>query len=287
MSAMNYIDLHMHSTHSDGTMTPRQLIIEAEMRGLKAVSITDHDTITQVPEALKHAEGRKVEVISGVEVSADFPEGTMHILGYFFDCGNKELNEMLDKYREGREERNPKIIKNLQKLGCQITYDEVESVAEGNAIGRPHIAKIMIRHGFVSSSYEAFAKYLKKGAPAYEERLRFSSAEIIDTLHKAGGLVFLAHPKQLHCRDTAHLREVVDRVVSEGIDGIEVYNSCHRTKDIKLYEKLAKEKGLLMSAGSDFHGKNREFADMSYVGAGIEVDYDMIEKMKERLKQNA
>ena len=279
---MNYLDLHLHSTFSDGTHTPQELIKMAEKLGLKCISITDHDTVSHISPALAASKNSTVEVIPGVEVSADFSPGTMHILGYGVDYTNNILQNMLLAYRAGREIRNPQIIKKLQENGCKITYEEIRSVANGETIGRPHIARVMVEKGFVSNIYEAFDLYLKKGALAYVDRVRFSSYEIINAIHNANGLAFIAHPKQLLCNNTTELYEIVTRLVAEGIDGIEVFHSSHKKKDIKIYQKIAENHNLLISGGSDFHGGNKTFPVFGSVGEGVCLGYDIVEKIKAR-----
>ena len=280
---MNTIDLHMHSTHSDGSFSPGELVRLAEKKNLKVIAITDHDTVTHVKEALLAGEVSTVEVISGVEVSADFSRGTMHILGYFIDPENDALYQMLGAFRKGRDERNPVIVEKLKALGIEIEYQEVLKEAGGVSVGRPHIAKVLLRKGVINTLQEAFNKYLAKGAPAYVDRTRFSSEEIINVIHEAGGLAFLAHPKQLKREDKRELIAVIDQLIAEGIDGIEVYSSCHTKKETKLYRKIAEEKNLLISGGSDFHGVVKKNINLGFIGPGINLDPGIVEEMKKRL----
>ena len=280
---MNTIDLHIHSTHSDGTLTPQKIVELALKEGMRVISVADHDTVTQVKEVAKAAEGADIEVISGVEVSADFTEGTMHILGYGVDPDNDELYEMLQEFRRGRDERNPQIVEKLRELGIDIAYEEVLREAGGVAVGRPHIAQVLLKKKAVKTMKEAFDKYLAKGAPAYFDRIRFSSLKIISAIHNAGGLAFLAHPKQLRIDNKNNLDKLVQKLIDEGLDGIEVYSSCHSKEERKQYLKIAEKYDLLISGGSDYHGIDKDYINMGFVGDGIELDYSVVEKMKARL----
>lgn len=280
---MNTIDLHIHSNHSDGSYTPREIVRKAAKKGLHAISIADHDTITQIKESLEAGEKCRLDVIAGVEVSADFPDGTMHILGYFVDPDNDELFDMVSQFRAGRDERNPKIIEKLNALGADIAYEEVLREAGGLSVGRPHIARVLVKKGFVKNMDEAFRKYLAKGAPAYVNRVRFSSAKIISVIKQAGGLAFLAHPKQLRIGELSQLQTVVEQLVAEGLDGIEVYSSCHSKEETEAYQHIAHTYNLLISGGSDFHGASKPDVGLGYIGEGIELDRSLVDEMKKRL----
>jgi predicted metal-dependent phosphoesterase TrpH len=283
---MNEIDLHMHTTCSDGTMTPRQIIAHAKAKGMKVISVTDHDTISHISDILREAEGSGIEVIPGTEVSAEYDSrGTMHILGYYIDPTNDEIYIMLQQFRDGRDERNPKIIERLNELGVNIDYSDVLKEAAGQSVGRPHIARVMLNKGYVSSTKEAFDRYLAKGAPAYFDRVRFYPERIISVIHAAGGLAFLAHPKQLGIKKKDELEKLLIELMQYGLDGIEVYSSCHSAKDIAIYLELARKYDLLISGGSDFHGLLKDHIDMGCVGGDGQLDYAMVEKMKQRLKK--
>jgi len=258
----------------------------AEKKGMKAISITDHDTISQIKESLEAGKKSRLEVISGVEVSAEFTGGTMHILGYFVDPDNNELYDMLSRFREGRDERNPKIVEKLNSLGLAIEYEDILREAGGVTVGRPHIARVLVKKGFVKNMEEAFGKYLAKGALAYFDRKRFSSAEIISVIKKAGGLAFLAHPKQLRINEIGRLQTLVEGLASEGLEGIEAFSSCHSKSEIEEYKKIASKYNLLISGGSDFHGMSKPEISIGYVGKGIEIDPSIIEEMKKRVSSS-
>jgi predicted metal-dependent phosphoesterase TrpH len=193
---MDRIDLHTHSNCSDGSLSPRELVQLAKKRELRAIALTDHDTVAGVAEAVAAGKELGVEVVPGVEISAQYPPGTMHILGYCFSPSQPELLKALKKLQKARAARNPKIIERLQALGLEITTDEVLNLSSGQ-VGRPHIAKALVNRGYVSSIDEAFSRYLKKGAVAYAEKFRFSPREAIGLIRGAGGLAVLAHPSTL------------------------------------------------------------------------------------------
>jgi predicted metal-dependent phosphoesterase TrpH len=188
-----YIDLHTHTTASDGSMTPAELVRHAFYKGLAAVAVTDHDTLNGVEEALEEGKRLGIEVIAGVEISVSFtPE--MHLLGYFFHGYHSSILKTLEELQEKREQRNPRIVNKLNELGFDITMSEVNSLAAGGIVGRPHIARAMIDKGYVASIEEAFDKYLASGRPAYFKKDKLTPAEGISEITRAGGVPVLAHP---------------------------------------------------------------------------------------------
>ena len=230
------IDLHMHSTFSDGSYTPEELVEEGVKQGLTAIALTDHDSTNGIPRFLAAAEGKPIRTISGVEVSADFRRGTMHMLGYGIHHEERELNEHLKWIRSGRESRNQEILHLLNKLGFHITWHEVQSYAGEDVVGRPHFAAAMVEKGYVASRQEAFDRYLGKGKPAYAERRRLSPSDTIRLIRGAGGVPVLAHPFTLNL-GRSDLRKLIGELTREGLLGIEVFilsiqpecrkNICH------------------------------------------------------------
>lgn len=281
---MKRIDLHMHTTHSDGSFKPRELIRHAKEKGLGCISVTDHDTMSSLEECADEAKNQGIELIPGIEISAQFEPGTLHILGYFLDANDPELNKTLGDIQKARRERNPQIIKQLNKLGIPITYYEVEAESGGKQIGRPHFAKVLLKKGIVKSMDEAFNRYLSKGKPAYVDKRRLSPAESIQRIRNAGGIASVAHPKQMKLSEEELTKEFA-RLVDEGLGGIEAYNSCQNPQEASLYKRLAKRFNLLVTGGSDFHGANKPEVELGYLGDGVELDYGVIEKMKKALKK--
>lgn len=247
------IDLHMHSTFSDGSLTPEELLKEAASQGLSAIALTDHDTTGGLSRLVKAAGGGPVRAITGVEISADFKPGTMHMLGYFIEPENAEFEGRLRWIREGREMRNAEILEKLQKLGMKIAWDEVKAHAGEDVVGRPHFAQVMLEKGYVANKDEAFDRFLGKGKPAYAERRRLSALDSVAMIVAAGGVPVIAHPFTLGISD-AELRKLLGELHEAGLQGVEVYYSEHAAPMVEKYGKLAGDLGLVATGGSDFHG---------------------------------
>ena len=236
---MGCIDLHLHTTASDGLMSPSEIVIYAKAKRLQAIAITDHDTVEGLEEAL--AEGRKIgfEVIPGIEISAEHSPGSMHLLGYFLDIHHPLLTEKLTHLQKSRSERNPKIVEKLNRLGVNITYDEVVRASGGGQVGRPHFAQVLMEKGYVRSLQEAFDRFLGKGAPAYVNKFRFAPGEAIGFINEAGGVTVLAHPNTLGVNEIVKLDQLLFQLMEEGLRGIEVYYPEHSPSDVAQYKLLA------------------------------------------------
>ena len=275
------IDLHTHSTASDGTLTPLKLAKRAKQNGLRACAITDHDTTDGVKEFLDECGKIGVEGIPGVEISAQHDK-TMHIVGLFVDAKDRELTEKLALLRGGREVRNRKMIKLLQKGGFDITEEDITSQKDGATMantGRAHIAKAMVKKGYVRDTSEAFEKYIKRGNPYYVKRLTYSPRESIDMIHAAGGIAILAHPI-LIATDYDKLFPVVKEMKEYGMDGMECYYNNYTSEFAKMCREMCRTLNLLQSGGSDFHGANKPSIELGEVSTGF-VPYDVLERMKE------
>ena len=237
---------------------PGRLIELARDSGLAAVALTDHDTVAGCAEAEAVASRVGIRFVPGVEISAQYQPGTMHILGLFIDYRNRQLLEELQRILAGRNNRNPRIVANLRNFGIDVTMEEWAAEAGGEVLGRPHLAAVMVRKAYVRSKQEAFDKYLAKGASCYVDRMRLSPADSIELIHAAGGLAILSHPIQLRYTDDAHCERIVKDLVAKGLDGIEIYHSDHEPHHIRLYRHLAEKYNLLTSGGSDFHGERKK-----------------------------
>ena len=277
-----YIDLHIHSTASDGSLSPRALIKAAEDVPLRAMAITDHDTIEGSAEALRYRQSTHVEILSGVEISADFEPGAMHLLGYLFRLDDTRLGQALQIVQKSRAERNVKIIQRLQDLGIDIDYDEVSEVSGGGQVGRPHIAEVLVQKGVVRGIDEAFNTLLKKGGPAYVERYRLSPAEAIETIRGAGGVPVLGHPSTLNARTEAELDKIIAHLKEIGLQGVEAYYPTHGPDRTALYERLAKHHGLLVTGGSDFHGAAKSGVHIGFGRGDLRIPYRLVEDLKQR-----
>jgi predicted metal-dependent phosphoesterase TrpH len=281
---MNRIDLHTHSTHSDGSYSPGQLVALAKEKGLRAIALTDHDTVSGVAEAVRAGEELGVELVPGVEISAQFNPGTMHVLGYYLRTTDQELDGALNRLKQARAARNPKIIERLEKLGLKITTAEVMKFS-GGQVGRPHIAQALVQRGYVSDIDEAFSRYLKKGAAAYVDKFRFSPQEAIGLIRRAGGIASLAHPFTLGIHEPKELAVLVKKLQAMGLEGIEIFYPGHTEEMTALYGDFAKSLGLLRTGGSDFHGNLKNGSDL---GGGLPADklnYALLQAFKDRLKK--
>ncbi|MGC4031200.1 MAG: PHP domain-containing protein [Tepidisphaeraceae bacterium] len=264
---MNYVDLHCHSTASDGTFTPTQVVDLAKTQGLSAIALTDHDTVAGVAEAAKRAAEVGIDFLPGIEISAAFPHpGTLHLLGYGVDPTSPALVSLSEDLLAGRDSRNPKIIARLQEFGIKITMPEVEAEAKGGVLGRPHIAAVLLKKGYVSTIKQAFNVYLAPGGSAFFDKERLEPREAIRRIRDAGGVPVLAHPSQLRTTNAAELDRVVKSLVDQGLAGIETLHSDHTDDQVKAYESLAKKYGLLTTGGSDFHGGTKPTISLGYAG---------------------
>lgn len=243
------VDLHVHTTASDGTLTPAEVVRLALDQGLAAIALADHDTLDGFTEAQTTAHGTGLEVVPGVEISSDWPVGDFHILGLYVDPWDGPLNEQLEAMRVARLQRARKMLERLATLGMPLEWDEVVSSLNGSrVIGRLHIARAMVHRGYVSGIHEAFQRYIGRNGPAYVSRLRMTPVEIIGLIRRAGGVAVLAHPA------ASGLVEHIPTLASLGLQGVEVYYPDHSPEDVKVLLATARRYRLLVTGGSDFHG---------------------------------
>ena len=270
-----YIDLHLHSTQSDGSFSPTQVVQQAAELGLSAISLTDHDSVAGVQEAQNVGRDIGVEVIPGIELSTQEAGIDIHILGYFIDHENSDLLDYVQKFQDARRNRAEKIVARLNRLGVPITMAQVLYKAGDGAIGRPHVADVLVEEGFVFSHDHAFQKYLGYGKPAYQPKFVLTLREAVEIIHAAGGLASLAHPI-LYRRDT-----LIPDLIKQGLDGIEVIHVRHDRADIRRYSDMAQHYGLLTTGGSDCHGDSR---GQAVIGT-VQVPSAFLDAMKEKLAQ--
>lgn len=264
---MSKVDLHIHSTASDGSLTSQQLVERAAKVGLEIIAITDHDTVAGVEPALAAARSYpRLTVIPGVEINTDVPHGEVHILGYFIDYHHPELVRSLETLRRSREDRAQRMIAKLGELGVHIEWQRVRELAGGESVGRPHVAQAMLEKGYIANLKEAFDKYIGRDGPAYVERHKLSSDEAVALVAKASGLPVLAHPA-----DIEDLPAMVLRLRTQGLVGIEAYYAGYGTGTVSRLVQLAKKHGLIATGGSDYHGP----------GLAAEVELGMVEVPRE------
>jgi len=251
------IDLHTHSTASDGTLEPAAVVDLAAERQLTALALTDHDTLAGLPAALAQGKKRGLEVVPGVELGIEWSgPGQMHLLGYCFRPDDAGLRERLRWLRDRRRERAQRIVEKLNAVGIAITLAQVEAAAGGEAIGRPHVARALIEAGVVSSIGEAFGRFLSPGRPGYEDKDELTPEQAIQLIRSAGGVAVVAHPVTLKLKGAA-LEAFLKELVGYGLEGLEAVWSGHSPEQMRELQALADKLGLVTTGGSDFHGDNK------------------------------
>ena len=277
---MSRLDLHLHTTHSDGSCTPTEVVTMAHRAGVTALAITDHDIMTGVTEAITAGQQCGIEIIPGVEISSIAGNSELHVLGYFLDRQDSDLLARLKTLRDERHRRNPQIIERLQTLGIDITYDEVRALAGSDSVGRPHIARALMDKRVVTSAKEAFDRFLAEGKPAYVPRVLPSPAEAIRWIKAARGLAVLAHPTWVKVAEQS-LVDLVRQLKADGLDGVEVYYSTHAARQTREYLGLAQQLGLLVTGGSDFHGITKPDIEVGIGKGTLHIPPSLLPKMKE------
>lgn len=247
------VDLHVHTTASDGQLSPAEVVHKALELGLTAIAITDHDTTEGIEEALVAAQGTGLDVIPGVEISAETPRCEVHVLGYYVAYRDPALCRKLAQFRELRLKRAQQIIAKLAQMGMPLDWERIQQLAGAGAVGRPHIARAMLEKGYITSIDEAFDLYISRGGPAYVKRPKLSPVEAVQTVLAAQGVPVLAHPLQI-----SHL---VPELVAHGLAGLEVYYPGYAPDEIDFLLQLAAKYGLLVTGGTDFHGEDTQYAN--------------------------
>ncbi len=278
------IDLHIHSTASDGSLTPFEILQLAQKLNLGAIAITDHDSLEGSKEAFRAGIPSSVNFLSGVEISAAYPpflsrSGSFHLLGYGIRLDDPALNQSLHKLRQARKNRNPEILKRLKKLGYSLTLTEIQSIAGEGQLGRPHIAQAMVKKGYVASVDEAFDHFLGTDKPAYVNKYRIECIQAVQAITAAGGIPVLAHPGLLDIDHESTLKQFIANLKEIGIRGIEVYYPEHTARQMKTYAELARHFDLLMTGGTDFHGKMMPQIKLGSGKGNLFVPYELYEKL--------
>lgn len=277
----SWIDLHTHSTASDGGDTPQNLLNHAKEAGLKAIALTDHDTVFGIRPFLEYAAAIDMEAIPGIEISTFLFKKEIHILGLFIDDSAKSLLEPLAYLRQTRIDRNRKMMERLRSAGFLITDDDVNEFAQGDSIGRPHIARALVKKGYFETVQEAFAKCLKRGTPFYIPRNFLAPNQSIRIIREAGGLAFWAHPLHERRGDRAFLRKFLKQLMGWGLNGVEGYYSLFTERQHAITLSVAEELGLLVSGGSDYHGSNQPTISLGTGRGDLRIPYSVLEKIRE------
>lgn len=273
------IDLHSHTTASDGSLSPEELVQLAKQQGVVALAVTDHDSVASLPRAQAEGERLGIEIIPSIEISCLYEDVELHILGYFINAEDPRLEATLRQYLTSRDDRNPKIIERLRELGCDLTYEEVKTFAGSATIGRPHIAQVLLRKGYVNSVSDAFDRYLTDGGPAYVPRVLPTPKEAIGLIRQIGGIPVLAHPVY-----TARIQKPFDHVCAMlkgfGLMGIETIYSSHTQQQTDRFRSIAREHQLLVTGGSDFHGDSKPNILVGTGYGNLGVPADLLEPMR-------
>ena len=276
------IDLHSHTTESDGTDSPAELVAIALRAGLEALAITDHDTLAGYEKAKPVAQAAGLDLLCGIELSTRFRGQTVHLLAYFPNAApGPPFQEWLTALQESRRDRNRRMADRLQSFGVDITLEEV--IAKGRSMaGRPHFAQVLIEKGYVSSIQQAFTDYLDESAKGYVERLEADFAEAVALVRESGGIASVAHPIRLLRKATAPLHETVRAMHDVGLPALEIYHSDHSPADVACYQALAREFALGVTGGSDYHGKNKPNIQLGTGASGnLNIGRDVLIKLRE------
>jgi len=268
---VNYADLHLHTLFSDGTYSVAELIAKSAEAGLSAISLTDHDSVSGIREAIETAAGPGIEVLPGIELSTEYNAREVHILGYLFDYQNEALLRQLAALKKNRIERIYKIVEKLKLIGVDLPAESVFGLAGNGTVGRLHVARAMLKEGITGSIFEAFQKYIGDKCPAYVLGFRLSPEEAINLIKQAGGIPVLAHPYLIN--DDS----VIKRFIESGLRGLEVYYPEHSQSLVNFYLDFAQKNNLLVTGGSDCHGSAKPEVRVG----SIKIPYTLVEKLKQ------
>lgn len=273
------IDLHVHSTESDGMLTPTELVAEAVKAGLSAFALTDHDTVNGIAEAKNAAASASMELIPGVELSTEYKGKEVHMVGLFLDETNPHLLEHLARFRDNRDNRNQKMYQKLQEEGFDISEEALREMFPDAVLTRAHVARFLLEKGYIKSMAVAFDKYIGDGCRCYVPREKITPQEAIGLIHNAGGKAILAHPILYHMSDQ-RLRELISDCKEIGLDGIEAIYSTYQPGEERYIRKLAAEYDLKLSGGSDFHGSNKPHIQLGSGMGHLFVPYELLDKLR-------
>ena len=275
----HYIDLHVHSNCSDGTMTPTELVEYAAKKGLSAIALTDHDTIKGIPEATAAAETFGIELIPGIEFSTNYQDKDIHILGLNVDVNNHHFTSNLQQFLDSRDVRNRKMIRLLQEHGIDISWDSMKQAFPDSVWTRANFARYLLDHHYIKTMQEAFTKYIGEDGPCYVPRERVSPYQAIRLIHDGSGYAILAHPLLYHFTD-GQLETLVRSLTQAGLDGLEAIYSKNHWMDESNMRRLARKFHLKISGGSDFHGDNKPDIDIGTGRGNLKIPYSVWKQLQ-------
>jgi len=276
---MKTIDLHVHSTYSDGTLTPEELVILAKKQGLSAMALTDHDTIVGVAEAVEAGSKYNIEIIPGIELSAAYGSKEIHIVGLYVDYKDKAFNDALEQLRDIRNERNIKIIEKFKEKGIKISFNEMKQLYGNAVITRAHFADYLLAKGYIKSRSEAFERYIGENGPCYISREKLTPEDTIKLITAAHGVPILAHPTLYHLGDS-EMNRLLNYLCKSGLKGIEAIYSTHSIGEEIQIKRLARENHLIISGGSDFHGTNKPYLNLGTGRGHLCIPYEVLDNIK-------
>jgi hypothetical protein len=272
---LDFVDLHVHSTASDGTLTPSGVVCLAKEMNLKAMALTDHDTVMGISEAVEAGKTYGIEVIPGIEVSSSYENKEIHIVGLFVDYQNPDFLKTLARIRATRDARNEQMSQKFAEIGIDVPVSELKKAYPEAVITRAHFASYLYEKGIASSVKDAFDRWLNDRGPCFVPRYKISGDEAIKLIHSVGGIAILAHPILYHMNDKS-LAQMVSQLSENGLDGIEAVYSTYSESDERQIRRLAKENNLLLSGGSDFHGANKPSIRLAVGHGNLRVPYDFL-----------
>ena len=278
------IDLHCHTTASDGLLTPHDLIIRAKKEGVTLLAIADHDTVAGIDEAMSAAEENDISLIPAIELSLDFPTGDLHLLGYYIDYNNQDFINRIQKLKSAREERIFKIIKKLYKINIDLTIEDVNKESNGASPGKPHVARALVKKGYAPDVTSAIKKYLIKGVPGYVSKEKLDLEAAFKLIRNVGGVSVLAHPKSMQCIDDREYEQIIESFISYGLIGIEVYASIHKEVDVEMFTGIARRHNLITTGGSDFHGE--KYDRLGYYGSSRIIPINCVHSLLKFIDAN-
>lgn len=284
---MKLIDLHVHSTVSDGTLSPSELALYAHSKELSAIALTDHDTVAGIDECIQKGNELGLTIVPGIECSADYCGKEVHILGYYINHHDSEFIAQLEALINAREKRNEMMVQKLSEIGCPIDLDELIMEAGKDAvITRAHIAKALLKKGYIHELSEAFTKYIGNGKPCFVPKARFTTNQCINLIHGAGGLAVLAHP-MLYGYSRSEVTQLLRSLKDAGLDGVECLYSTHSQDDTAHLLQVCSNLKLLPTGGSDFHGTNKPNLDLGCGYGKLSIPFKFLKAMKQHLDHSS
>lgn len=278
---MSFVDLHVHTTASDGTLSPTEVVKYGVEKNLSVIAITDHDTISGIEEGMKAAENEPITVVPGIELACMYQKREIHMLGFFVDWKDEIFVKRLADLRQNREKRNEKMIEKMQRDGIPVTMEKLRFEEEDTVITRAHFARFLEQEGYVKSKNEAFEKYVGIHCPYYIPREYIDPKEAISWIHQAKGMAFLAHPYLYHFSEY-QVKTMIKDLKEMGLDGIEAYHSTAGIGQTGILRQYAREHELLISGGSDFHGANKPDVDLGRGWGNLRITHYLYDDIRKK-----